>query len=238
MIAWAREWGTLRQENFRGVLNAVIPVSIVDRFRDNDEGSVFGIRVRSNGISQALGPGELTAVVFFSNDPNVEFHVHSINWDYEFDTLNAVLAQQAMGVMMYTPILPHNPVIISPVGLFVPGLLTTDNFTFGSIRGLAGRSTQFATLDGFELNRTEELVDVSVTSGIPRSSAYGVPFGTGSSQMWHADRRSQNTRNFDPPLRIRSFETLAFQMTAANSALIDDFDLAVSMLYTERRIIR
>lgn len=241
MIGWAREWGTLRQENFRAVFNAVIPVSVVDRFRDNDEGSVFGLRVISGGISQALGPGEITAIIFFSTDPNVEFHVHSVNWHYDFDTTNAVFRIVEMGVMMYTPIAPHNPVAIAPVGLFVPGLITTEMFTFGSVRGIAGRSTVDATVPGFELNNTDELVDNSVlgpAGGIPQSSAYGVPFGTGSSQMFHADRRSQNTRNFDPPLRIRSFETIAFQMTQGNSNLFDDFDMSVSMLYTERRIIR
>jgi len=235
MLRWAREWGTLRGGNFQALFNSVIPVSVIDRFRDNDEGSVYGIKVTSNG-SAVLG--ERTAVIFFSVDPDVEFHVHSINWDYDFNTTNVVFATLSMGVMMYTPILPHNPVEIAPVGLFVPGLITTEQFTFGSIRGIAGRSLVAATLDGFELNRTSELIDESIISQIPRSSAYMAPFGTGNSEMWGADRRSQNTRNFDPPLRIRSFETIAFQMTIANQAGLNDFDLGVSMLYTERRLLR
>jgi len=237
MLGWAREWGTLRQENFRAVFNAVIPVSVVDRFRDNDEGSIYGIQARSLGVTNFAGPAEFTAVIFFSADPDVEFHVHSLNWDYQFEATFPSFSQLSMDVMMYTPILPHNPVEISPVGLFVPGLLTTENFTFGSIRAITGRSTVRNTLDGFELNRTTELISNNFAK-IPRSSAYGVPFGTGNSQMFHADRRSQNTRNFDPPLRIRSFEVLAFQMHPSNSASFDKFDLAMSMLYTERRIIR
>jgi hypothetical protein len=231
MLRWAREWGTLRGDNFRSVFNSVIPVSVVDRFRDDDEGSVFGIWVESAG---SVVLGERPACIFFSIDPAVEFHVHSANWSYDGD-MNVAAGIQDQGVKMYTPIAPQNPVEISPVGLFVPGLITNENFTFGAVRGIVGRSLVSGFPEGFRLNETTEGLSNTTLNQIPKSSAYAFDV---AGMDFMADRRSQNTRYFDPPVRVRSNQTLAFQTLVGNTASVDDWDLSVSILYTERRMLR
>jgi hypothetical protein len=240
MLSWARQWGTPFGQNFRSVLNSVIPVSVVDRYRDNEEGSVYGMTVDGPDIGLQA---RFAACVFSSIDNDVEFHVHSVNWWYGIDSDVASAVAQNVGVQMFIPIAPFNPVVTDTVGLFVPGLITDEQFTFGSVRALAGSSNSRPAIDGFFLDLGTEVLSNANPWGTgtgPRSSGWWAQQPNG--EVTGRDRRSQNTRNFDPPIRVRTFESLAFQLNLPTSGAgprpVDIIQLGVSILYTERRLLR
>lgn len=122
-------WGDPRT-NLRSMLDSVIPVAVVDRFRDDDEGSIFGIQAFASGVV-----GQFPSVSFGSSTNDWEL-VQIFNYATEYTVaVNPRLTAQHM----FTPIAPYNPALTpSPAGFFRTGLLTNRAFTFGTVTAIGG----------------------------------------------------------------------------------------------------
>jgi len=122
-------WGDSRT-NLKSVMDTVIPVAIVDRFRDDDEGSVFGVSAFCTA-----GPANEFPSVSFGSAVNDWELLQITSWEVRFATRINRLIQDHI----FTPIDPYNPAAtISPVGTFAPGLINNRNFTLGTVRGIGG----------------------------------------------------------------------------------------------------
>jgi len=169
--------------SFRGIWNGIIPVAVVDRYRDDTEGSLFGLTATNTqpaGVHSAFAFG-------------------SISDDWELVACNVGVqhtgplpgATERFNFMLYTPDFTFIPVTTpSPVGFFVPGLNTDFAFTLGSVTGVAGHNPTLPTRFGtFPFD----------TSSLSNFSAVGNVFPRGE-------------RQFDPPIRIYRDVTLGLTM--------------------------
>jgi len=124
------------RRNLRGVADWAQPVVVADRFRDDDEGSVYGIQAFTPGAAN-----EFSSVAFGS----------AVN---DWDCLAFAIEQVGGGVHqfdvhLFTPIAPYNPVVnLNPVGLFQPGLITDRAFTFRSVQGVGGTAPTLPAIFG------------------------------------------------------------------------------------------
>ncbi len=112
------------------MLDGVLPVAVVDDFRDDDRGSIFGINAFTLGTA-----GEFPSVSFGSSQNDWELvDIVGISANTNFAPVPRVAS-----VHLFTPIAPYNPATtITPLGFFTPGILPNRSFTFGSVQGIAG----------------------------------------------------------------------------------------------------
>lgn len=132
-------YGTVRG-SMRGVFNAVLPVAVVDRYRDDSEGSLFGMTMFCTA-PQPTYPA---------------FAVGSVTDDWELLAANFSVYLPAMNTRfftfnVYTPDSTYIPVETpNPAGLWLPGLNTDWSFTLGSLTGVGGYNSTFPVRAGFD----------------------------------------------------------------------------------------
>ncbi len=196
-------WGDPRT-NLRSMLSGVMPVAVVDRFRDDDEGSIYGINAFSGGTAN-----EFPAVAFGSGTNDWELLAITALWvDW-----NLAQFSKDFEFHMFTPINPYNPVLTpSPVGFFNNGLLTNRAFTFGTVIALGGTNPNVPVILGPTLNQ--------------RQAGVG---STGEFQCF----RSASAPVFDPPIRIYRDTTLAIQFIGGIGITVPTA-MVCSILYRER----
>lgn len=112
------------------MLDGVIPVAVVDTFRDDEEGSIFGVSAFSLGAA--------------NEHPTVSFGSSVNDWELlgltqlGFNS-NSKPTPFIFQIMVFTPIFPFNPATtINPFGVFQAGILSNRNFTFGTVQGIGG----------------------------------------------------------------------------------------------------
>lgn len=177
-------WGGLGG-NIKALFDLAMPVVVVDRFRDDSEGSIFGIQAVTNGVN-----GEFSAVAFGSavND----WEIHKVVVSHVIIPAPGSIVDK--GWHMFTPIDPYNPVAtVTPVGFFQPGLILNKAFTFGSVLGVGGANPVSATPQG------------------PLGYLQGLTSFTGIHSMLPLDDHYR----FDPPLRVPLDVTFAVQSLVA-----------------------
>lgn len=160
-------WGDSRT-NLRSMMDGIIPVVVVDRFRDDDEGSVFGL----SAFASAGPAGELPSVSFGSAVNDWEL-IQIVTTQIRFSTNTARLIQ----THLFTPVAPYNPALTpSPVGFFGPGLIPNRNFTFGTVVAIGGYNPVPPTFTGLNLiaprasgafTRTSPIVDLRYQFSTP-----------------------------------------------------------------------
>lgn len=199
-------WGDSRT-NLTQMLDGVLPVVVVDRFRDDDEGSIFGISAFSDGAFN-----EHPTISFGSSVNDWELlgvTQAGVNWNLKPATFN-------YQIMMFTPISPYNPATtINPLGFFVSGILLDRSFTFGSVQGIGGAVAVPPVIFGPDISGPSR---VAVTSSAPFQQAAGF-------SPWTFE-----------PIRIFRDVTLTF-MLVLNPAAGFGFappGMSISILYRER----
>ena len=122
-------WGDSRTQ-IRGMLDHAVPVVVVDTFRDDDEGSVYGIHARGGSA-----PFSFASVNFGSAVNDWELlQLTSLSYSAGF-------IPNTVQIHMFTPIAPYNPALnLSPVGFFPPALINNRAFTFGTVTGIGGHN--------------------------------------------------------------------------------------------------
>lgn len=196
-------WGDPRT-NLRSMLSGIIPVAVVDDFKDDDRGSIFGINAFSAGTAN-----EFPAVSFGSTVNDWELLAITSLW---VDWRGLVAGGKDFEFHMFTPINPYNPVATaSPVGFFPTGLLTNRAFTFGTVVGLGGTNPAPPVLLGPAL-QWHELSSDSRILNVFRFAAFP---------------------HFDPPIRIYRNVTLTIQFIGTIGVVIPT-QMVCSILYRER----
>lgn len=209
--------------NLKRMLDSVLPVAVVDRFRGPEEGSLRGI------TGQSLGNLNEFPAIFFGGLPDsdgvirVDIEIHQISvW---LDVRGAVLpGNRIVQVNMFTPEAPYDPVTNqNPVGIFIPALNLDPAFTRGRAAMLGGSNPAVGPI-GFEL--VLYVSDTTRSIGAVRS-------------MWLSStgqREATPPIPFDPPLRIPAGNGIAIQwLEPGSGASIPG--MTVSILYHERGIL-
>jgi len=176
------------------VFNGIVPVAVVDRYRDDTEGSVFALSATSQTIANRWAS---FAIGSPSDDWELLYANYGIFFPGTAPTVNVELA-----LMIYTPDASFNPVTTpSPAGFFVPGLNTDFAFTLGSVSAVAGYRNGIPSRFG--------LFPFMTFGWTPASTP---PFGL--------EIRQRPLTTFDPPIRVYRDVTLGFIMIdRANRAM-------------------
>lgn len=126
-------WGDSRRM-LRGMLDHVVPVVVVDRFRDDDEGSIYGIHIRGSNAGT-------------TGIPSCSWGSAINDWECLALTAlsySATAVPTTIGMHIFSPIFPYNPAAtISPAGFRVPGLINNRAFTLGTVQGVGGFNASF-----------------------------------------------------------------------------------------------
>lgn len=181
----------------RGVFNGIIPVAVVDRYRDDTEGSLFGLSMLSTAAAAtypAFAAGSSTD-----------------DWELLAVTLASLFPSWAGNVSaplyVYTPDSTYVPVETpSPPGFWQPGLNTDWSFTLGSVLGVAGYNTTLPPRLGFAVQSLSNQFNASTSGwGIAQDGAY----------------------TFDPPIRVYRDVTLGFIVDRPLFADVPSFSLSI-----------
>lgn len=145
--------------SIRGVWDGIIPVAVVDRYRDDTEGSHYGLRV--NYI--ASGNTGFAAIAMGSP---------SDDWELDQLTIGAFVPSftnvQAITAMIYTPDAFYVPVVNpQPATISTPGLQTDFSFTLGSVTGVGGWNPTLPARWGHILGPS-----IPITAASPGSTIY------------------------------------------------------------------
>jgi len=196
-------WGDPRT-NLRSMLDGILPVAVVDDFRDDDRGSIFGINAFSNGTAN-----EFPAVSFGSTVNDWELLAITALW-VEWNGL--VGGGKNFEFHVFTPINPYNPVAtLNPAGFFPSGLLTNRAFTFGTVVALAGSNPAVPLLLGPTINEFDRVANAGEFQCF-RNKSYPV---------------------YDPPIRIYKDVTLTIQFIGTIGVAIAT-GMVCSILFRER----
>ena len=198
-------WGA-RSLNIAKLWSTVVPVAVVDRFRDDSEGSIRAVPFEHTGV-----PLEFTGAALFvdSSDPfapDLEIHGLWVGIDGRASATESSSLSFSMW-NLFTPIAPYNPVLNNTVGPFANGLMLDKDFTFGRALCLTGTNPVAAPFQGLIFKGERDTLPLNIIG------------------------RGRYLR-FDPPLRVYRGVTLAVQTFLLDPA--KSTHIIGSFFYTER----
>lgn len=211
-----RRWGAL--SNLRSVLNYVQPVTLVDRFRDDDEGSLFAVYFETGSAVN-----EHPAILFGSNVETVDLEIVGLQAWYSWQAPPLGVFVWNMLCHVFTPLAPYNPVAnVNPVGVGVPGLMTNERFTRGNSYAIGGHNPALPAYPGW-------------TGWVCARGARQTNIGDAG--LWFAvgvDGIANILPN-ERPLRLYGTDGVSIQLVNPGGGL--PLALAVTILYRERAIL-
>jgi hypothetical protein len=190
-------WGDPRT-NLKSMLDTVLPVVVVDRFRGDDEGSIFGIRA-------VTGP-------IVNEYPSVNFGSAVNDWELLGVSAVGVFYTGAVGskffdIHLFTPIAPYNPAVnLDPVGFFRSGLLNNRAFTFGTVSAIAGSNPGLPLIRGPSIQGPWS---TTISTWVSFFEGFG------------------NLSNQTTPMRIYADTTLSFQYAGSLTGLPIYLDVSI-----------
>lgn len=125
----------------RGLYSGIVPVAVVDRYRDDSEGSLYGMTmVNVTGVLQypafAMGSGV------------DDWEVLALNCGGYFPSPMGF--DDWLVPFVYSPDSTYLPVVtVNPLGFYEPGLVTNWSYTLGSVQGLCGSNPTLPPRIGF-----------------------------------------------------------------------------------------
>jgi hypothetical protein len=153
------------------VFQGINPVAVVDRYRDDSEGSLYAITMT------AIVPlGAFHGAFAFGSETD-DWELHGANVGYALPTALPPGTETIINTMLYTPDASYTPIeTASPAGFFAAGLNTDFAFTLGSVRGFAGYNTTLPTPFGYFpfISRFKSALSAGVVA--PRFINASVPF--------------------------------------------------------------
>lgn len=130
----ANAWGTRGGNLFRAILNAVIPVSIVETIFDDASGSVYGLTANAPGIIN-----HRPSVSFVSLTESWE--LHAINCYFKLVLQPPAASQNYnQSLSLFTALQGYDPLAVAPSIEFGPQLVTARQFEQGTVRGQGGHN--------------------------------------------------------------------------------------------------
>lgn len=229
-------WGTRGGSFLRSIFNAVVPVTIVERWYGELDGSIFGLTAGTPGAT-----GFRPSVEFFSFQRDWE--LHSINVSYPIMATVGAGGPTPYRIItsLFTAFAGFNPIEFDPTILFGPQLITNTTFNQGSVRGQGGVAPINSPLGfGYVLADTTTRVGVKGSGGgtiINNQDSWGRAYldSTGDDQPISQDKKLMNSIYFHRPLRIKRNRRITVQLQGADTTFSyePDFNLQVSITYTE-----
>jgi len=185
-------FGTVGNASIRGVYNGLLPVAVVDRFRDDTEGSLFSLTATAQAIAGSHA-------AFTMGSVTDDWELHALSWGIFF--ASAPGSTTRLNLMVYTPDFTFIPVVTpAPAGFFVPGLNPDFAFTLGSLTAIAGHNP---TLPG-------------------RFGRFPFSTLTMSSLASPPNTNTQNAEvRFDPPIRIYRDVSLGMTIIERPTVAVD-----------------
>jgi len=230
-------WGTRGGSFLRSIFNAVIPVTVVERWFGELDGSVFGLTAGTPG---ALG--FRPSVEFFS--ASRDWELHSINVSYPLmENVGATggATEYRIITTLFTAFAGFNPIEFDPTILFGPQLITNTTFNQGTVRGQGGVAPVNNPL-GFGY----VLADFSTRVGTKGTGGGVVPANQDSwgrsyvnlalaDQPIAGDKKLMNTIYFHRPLRVKRNRRITVQLQGLDATFgyTPNHTLQVSITYNE-----
>jgi len=224
-----RQWGI--KGNLRAVANWVQPVSVVDRYRGDEEGSLMAITGFSLGLPAV--EREYASVIFGSTVEQCDVLLHGVAVWLSFGTNgadNAIFF--GAETYMFTPTLGYDPVAnLGPFGFFDTDLITAPSFTRGTVIMIGGHNpVPFAGNHSYTFSRGFNRPQMNRGHAFP-------PNVTSTSAATLNDRAQGGAwHRFDPPIRIVEGITTAIQWDHRGITPGAIANLECSILYSERRL--
>lgn len=238
--------GISRGPLLRRVFDSIIPVSVAQRFYGEKSGSVYGITAGTPLIQ-----GERPAIEFFN--PLADWAIHRINIMFTRFSLpigavsNEFQFWYQMGVHMFTPYIPYNPILNNTTPLFAPNLITNAAAVSGGTRGQGGSNPDaypqglgYILYLGSDRSFTDDFPGVVGVLQGAFTDSYDVNYQNRDNlrnAQYGQDKKLMNQIfNFDPPLRVLRSRTLDFQMFGQDEAFVQfdyGIELIVCLMYTE-----
>lgn len=210
-----RRWGS-HASNIRGVFNGILPVQIVDRWRDEDEGSLFAMTIWAD--AQGITAGWHPSCVIGTIDDDTETEI--LGWQAWYRWRSTFTAGLVIPhkLHLFTPIAPYTPLdVANPVGFYTPGMITDYGFTFGNTRGIGGFAAALPPLPSYHGYMVMNKHQTSPTISI-----------------WYSAADQAGSLSLDRPIRLPPGSSFAWQLEnyPASSRRVD---LQVSVIYRERK---
>lgn len=227
-------WGTHGGSFIRSIFNAVLPVSVVERWYGEVEGSLFG-------LTGAVGhlAGHRPALEFFSD--RVDWELHSINVWYPAQAIPAPAAPLHYRVVTSLFTSPGNfdPIAVAPTAEFGPQLVTNTSFTQGAVRAQGGHNL-INSPNGLGYTLCDQVARTAIDGAViidnvsdQDGRSYAAGGGAQHPIAWA--RHMENQIWFQRPLRIKRGRRLALQLQMTDSTTNSQpgFPLQASILYNE-----
>jgi len=230
-------WGTRGGSFLRGIFNAVIPVTVVERWYGELDGSLFGLTAGFGGFL-----AHRPSIEFFSESRDWE--LHSINVWYPIMSNNGGTGgsvQYRITTSLFTAFAGYNPIEFNPTILFGPQLITNETFNQGTVRGQGGSNPVGNPL-GFGYLLADESMRIGMKGGggafhQPRNDAMYREYidSGGADRPIGYDRKMVNTITFRRPLRIRRGRRITVQLEGRDDTFsyTPNMSLECSITYTE-----
>jgi hypothetical protein len=227
------EWGIQRGSLLQRIFNAVIPVSIVSRYRGEKEGSLFGLTASHPG-NWGLRP----AVEFFSLE--TDWLLHGIN--VSFPIMNNVGSTGRgnsywLGVHLFSPqvnVIPYNV-----IGPWRPQLVTNTVGSQGSVVAESGCSgVNNPNGPGLMLFSGVLMVGVGgshLGQDADAINSYWLQPVTDKIFPYGHNKKLMPMIRFDPPFRIRRHRVIDVQIVGEDDTFFYEpyHSISVGILYSE-----
>jgi len=229
-------WGGIGGGSFiRRIFNAVVPVTIVERWYGQLDGSLFGLTTGTGGFL-----GFRPSVEFFSDERDWELHAINVSWPVMANVgATAGPLRYRIVCHMFSASGGYNPIEFNQVGPFGPQLVTNANFDQGTVRSLAGVSptnspfgqgytmADFTMRVGMRGTLTEDQVSDAFTDEYTDT--------TGQDRGLGFDKKMQNSITFRRPLRVMRGRRITVQLFGADDTFfyVPVHSLFASIIYTE-----
>lgn len=229
-------WGSRGGSLIRSIFNAVIPVTVVERWYGELDGSLFGLTAGFEGLL-----AHRPSVEFFSESRDWE--LHSINLNYPLMINNGGTGgsvQYRIVTTLFTAFAGYNPIEFNPTILFGPQLITNETFNQGTVRGQGGANPVNNPLGiGYLLCDDSMRIGMKGTAGNHdvRNDAMWREYidSGGVDRPIGFDKKLMNSIHFRRPLRIRRGRRITVQLQGLDDTFsyTPNMSLQCSILYTE-----
>jgi len=230
-------WGTRGGSFIRSIFNAVIPVTIVERWYGELDGSLSGITVGTPGALGFRPSCEL-----FSDSADWELHALNIVYPTMATVgLTAGANWYRIQAHIYTALLGFDPIEFNPTIVFGPVLITNASVNQGTVRGQAGVAPTNNPLGlGWLVTDTVTRVGANGTATTAQTSdSSGLHYVTAAQPLvvkpLGSDKKLMNSIKFPRPLRIKRGRRLTISLHGIDDTFSYQplHSLVVSALYSE-----
>lgn len=227
-------WGTRGGSLIRSILNYVVPVTVVERWYGDIEGSLFGQSAGTDGLNT-----QRPAVEFFSASRDWELHAINAWYPIKAIEFGANPTEYQVTLHLFTAFAPYNPIESLPTALTGPQLILNQGFNQGTVRGQGGTNALNAPFGaGWILSNAVHRTRILGSATVSQlSDSFGRSYtdSGNNNRAIAVDKKLQNHTWFHRPIRVLRNRRITIQLIGGNDAFVGTpvTFLTVSILYSE-----